>query len=269
MKRRFYALMLVVAMLAMTLVGCGSDTTDTTNTTNEPNIETNTEVDEPVEDVVTDVPTEEPIETPSVDEPTEDVVVEDGEDYPFSYESTWVFPEGMTGETTKFVFANDETWSLNYTHYVNNDGNEMNFLWEGPVALGKQATLNGKTLFLWGENNNYELSAWTSGYTSEDYAQCIDLPKETWISYADDVVPYEENGYYNVEITDTTIEVTFKVLGNGYEGYNYYIIDTTNEICYQFAYLENIEIYDDTRAMNVINSISYWSEYELEETTNN
>ena len=267
MKKRITSLILVVAMVAMTLVGCGSDTTDTTNTTNEPNIETNTEVDEPVEDVVTDVPTEEPIETPSVDEPTEDVVVEDGEDYPFSYESTWVFPEGMTGETTKFVFANDETWSLNYTHYEDNNGNEMNFVWESPVTLGEQAVSDGRNLVLLEQNRNYQFRAVTFGYSEND-AQCIDLPKETWISYADDVVPYVENSFYNVEITDTTIEVTFKVLGNGYEGYNYYIIDTTNEICYQFAYLENIEIYDDTRAMNVINSISYWEEYSTESTNN-
>ena len=230
MKKRITSLMLVVAMVAMTLVGCGSDTTDTTNTTNndtnvettdttnttnEPNIETNTEVDEPVGDVATDVPTEEPIETPSVDEPTEDVVVEDGEDDPFIDDYTLVFPEGMTGETEKFVFANDETWSLNYTHYEDNNSNEMNFVWESPVTLGEQAVSDGRNLVLLEQNRNYQFRAVTFGYSENDYEQCIDLPKETWISYADVSIPYEENGYYNVEITDTTIEVTFKVLGNG------------------------------------------------------
>ena len=290
MKKRITSLILVVAMLAMTLVGCGSDTTDTTNTTNEPNIETNTEVDEPVEDVVTgvptDVPTEEPIETPSVDEPTEDieveepiensevdaatddevvddakddVVVEDSnEDEKYSDSYSWTFPEGMDGFTDKYVFNGNESWSLNFTHYVNNDGKEMNFLWEGPTALGERATSNGKALFLFGENNNYHLCVWNGNYGEGDYENCINLSKETWTSFAPVDIPYVENGYYDVEVTDTTIEVTFKVLGIGYEGYNYYVLDTINEIGYQFAYLENIEIYDDTRAMNVINSISYW-----------
>jgi len=226
MKKRITSLMLVVAMVAMTLVGCGSDTTDTTNTTNndtnvettdttnttnEPNIETNTEVDEPVEDVATDVPTEEPIETPSVDEPTEDVVVEDGEDDPFIDDYTLVFPEGMTGETTKFVFANDETWSLNYTHYVNSDGNEMNFTWEGPVALGEQATLNGKTLVLLSRDRNYQLRAWFGGVIdNEKFSKDLSFTQETWISFADPSIPYTENGYYDIQTTDTTIEtITF------------------------------------------------------------
>ena len=55
MKRRIFAFMLVVAMLAMTLVACGSDTNNTTNTTNE--TEVNTEVEEEV------------VETPVVDAP--------------------------------------------------------------------------------------------------------------------------------------------------------------------------------------------------------
>ena len=48
MKRRFYALTLVVAMLAMTLVGCGSDTT-TTNTQKE---EQSVEQQEPIEEII-------------------------------------------------------------------------------------------------------------------------------------------------------------------------------------------------------------------------
>ena len=66
------------------------------------------------------------------------------------------------------------------------------------------------------------------------------------------------DGYYNVEITENTIEVTFEVENNDYKGYNYYVIDVENGICYQFAYVENIEVYDETRALNVVNSIEYW-----------
>jgi len=48
MKRRFYALMLVVAMIAMTLVACGSDTT-TNNTQKE---EQSVEQQEPIEEII-------------------------------------------------------------------------------------------------------------------------------------------------------------------------------------------------------------------------
>lgn len=53
MKRRFYALMLVVAMLAMTLVGCGSNTTnEETNASNETETKVENTEDVVVEEVV-------------------------------------------------------------------------------------------------------------------------------------------------------------------------------------------------------------------------
>lgn len=263
MKRRFYALMLVVAMLAMTLVGCGSDTSNTTNTTND--VTVNTEVEESGDDVIVES-TEDPVATPEVDEPVvEAEPAPDGNDngenvtinYKYAYD--FIFPEGMNGFTKKYLNEDYPEWSLNKTHYVDINGNEMNFEWAGPAMLGENAGTGGKTLFLRSNGDDFELRAWNSGYSDGDYERCVNLPKETLISFAGKNIPYEENGYYNVEITDNSIIVTFKVSGNGYEGYNYYVLDGNNKVNYQFAYFEKSEIYDDARAMSVINSIKYWN----------
>lgn len=263
MKRRFYALMLVVAMLAMTLVGCGSDTTDTTNTTND--TEVNTEVEEEVVE-----PTEEPTTTPEVEEevvePTEEPEVVESETPEFSYELTLAFPDGMEGFTRKFLNEDIEEWSVNKTHYVAKDGTEMNFTWEGPASLGEMASAGEKTLSLYGVD--YELQAWTYGLVDETrFAEDLEYSKETWTSFAYSETPYVENGYYDIQTTDTTIEVIFEVANDTQKGYNYYIVDINRETCYQFAYLESIEIYDDTRAMNVINSIDFWDDYTPLDTT--
>lgn len=267
MKRRFYALMLVVAMLAMTLVACGSDTNDTTNTTND--VTVNTEVEESGDDVVVE-PTEEPTATPEVEEPvvepTEEPEVVEPETPEFAYAFTWAFPDGMDGFTQKFLNEDYPEWSVNKTHYVAANGNEMNFTWEGPASLGEIAQSGERTLYLYGADVNYQLSAWTYGYVDGDYESCLNMDKTTWTGFAPDDIPYIEDAYYNVETTDSVIKVVFAVGNNEWKGYNYYITDSINGICYQFAYYENVDIYDDNRAMNVINSIEYWN-YIPEETT--
>jgi len=59
MKRRFYALMLVVAMLAMTLIGCGSGTTnEETNASNETEAKVENTEDVVVEEMVEVQPSE-------------------------------------------------------------------------------------------------------------------------------------------------------------------------------------------------------------------
>ena len=262
MKRRFYALMLVVAMLAMTLVGCGSDTSDTTNTTNDATV--NTEVEESGETVVPETPVEDPVETPEVEEtvveaePTPDGDV-DGENETINYEYAYdlTFPDGMTGFTKKYLNETIPEWSLNETHYVDTNGNEMNFEWEGFATLGENAGAGERILTLVGDN--CELRAWTYGYVDGDYDSCLEMDKETWTGFAPDDVPYAADGYYNVETTEDVIKVVFAVENDNYKGYNCYITDSTNAICYQFAYHENIETYDDARAMFVINSIEYWN----------
>ena len=264
MKKKIYALMLVVAMVAMTLVGCGSDTTDTTNTTND----VNTETEESGEDVVVEPEVEVPeTEVPEV-ESTEEPTTEEDEFYSDSYQ--WAFTEslGVEGFTDKFVLASDETMSFNCTHYVAKDGTEMNFSWVGPTALGEKAGAGDKTLFLYGNDSAYELQAWTYGLVDETrFAEDLEYSKETWTSFALTETPYVENGYYDIQTTDTIIKVVFEVANETQKGYNYYVVDLNRETCYQFAYLENIEIFDDVRAMNVINSIDFWTYNPGENTT--
>lgn len=258
--------MLVVAMLAMTLVGCGSDTTDTTNTTNDATV--NTEVEESGDDVVTEVPTEEPTITPEVEEPVVEPT-EEPETPQYAYSHTWVFPDGLEGFTKKFLNENYPEWSVNETHYVDTNGNEMNFEWEGPADLGGNAGVNSghPTLVLGNSTNEYVFYAWTYGAVDEaKFAADLEFTKETWVSFTAPDVPYVENGYYDIQTSDTIIEVTFEVANETYKGYNYYIVDLNRGTCYQYMYLERIEIYDDVRVMNVINSIDFW-DYVPEEIT--
>ena len=261
MKRRFYALMLVVAMLAMTLVGCGSDTTDTTNTTNDATV--NTEVEESGDDVVTEMPTEEPTTTPEVEEPVVEPT-EEPETPQYAYSHTWVFPDGLEGFTKKFLNENYPEWSVNETHYVDINGNEMNFEWEGPAGLGEKANTNKKTLSLYDSAGEYVLRTFTTGELSpETYDEIKSYDKETIISFAAASTPYVPNGYYNANIGDTYMSFTYAVAGDipeggTYMGYEHYIMDRDKGLCYQFSYLENTDIYDDTRAMNVINSLDFW-----------
>ena len=267
MKRRFYALMLVVAMLAMTLVGCGSDTTNTTNTTNE--TEVNTEVEEEVVE-----PTEEPTTVPEVEEevvePTEEPTVvepETSETPEFAYSHTWSFPDNMEGFTRKYLNDDLTEWSLNETHYVANDGTEMNFTWEGPASLGETAQSTETTVYLYSADLNYQLNAWYGGdITQEKFDKDLTFDKNTWTSFST-YNPYITDGYYDIQTTDTTIDVVYAVSNDTQMGYAYYLVDLNYGVCYQFIYLENMEVYDDARALNVINSIAYWEEYTPLETT--
>jgi len=260
MKRRIFAFMLVVAMLAMTLVGCGSDTTDTTNTTNDVTVNTETEesgedvVVESTEDPVVESTTEPEVEDPVV-EPTEEPTTEE-EFYSDSYQ--WTFPEGMDGFTDKFVLASDETMSFNCTHYVDTNGNEMNFSWVGPTELGEKADAGETTLFLYG-NDSFELRAWNGGELKlEELEECLALEKNVWTSLSGSNVTYPENGYYNIERIDNIVYVKYAVKTDTMNGYSCFLCNGDVGNYYMFTYLERNEIYNDTRAMNVINSIEYW-----------
>ena len=243
MKKRILSLTLAAMMIAATLVGCGSKEEPVT-----PN--TNTEV-------TTETPTPDTT-TPEVDVPETEVGTTTPEDV-FSTSYALDFPSGMTGFTDKFVFASDETWSLNDTHYVDANGNEMNFEWEGPTVLGEMATVTDNALALTG--GNYMLFAWTYGYADGDFELCSNIDKDTWTTYTLADVPYVENGYYNRNLSDNTLVVIYEVGNNEYKGFASCITDLNDEICYQFTYLEKIDNYNEERAMNVIESIKYW-DYE-------
>lgn len=181
MKKKFIAMLTITTMTLSLLVGCGQPATPNTNedTSTEQNTEVNTEVEESGDDVVTEMPTEEPTTEPEVEEPvvepTEEPTTEDtseNEEPVYEYSHTWAFPDDLDGFTRKFLNEDYPEWSVNHTHYVDPNGNEMNFRWEGPAELASNAGLgnNGKTLNL--GNSSGELSP-------EDYEETINYSKET------------------------------------------------------------------------------------------
>ena len=246
MKKRILTLTLAVMMIAATLIGCGNDTTkDETNVT--PNTEVTTETPTPDTNVETDTTVEN----------TETVETED-----WKYTTTWQFPEGMDGFTDKFVSSNDKTWSKNQTHYVDNNGNVMDFVWEGPAELGEKAGYVKTTITLAG--GDYELRAWYGGtMTMEDIEPSLELDKETMMSPTATICTPVENGYYNMERVDNTIVVTYEIVDNGTQkvGFAHYLYNADAGEIYCFIYSEKSEIYNSTRAMKVIDSIKFW-DYE-------
>lgn len=257
----------ITTMTLSLLVGCGQQATPNTN--EDTSTEQNTEVEESGDDVVVE-PTEEPTATPEVEEPvvepTEEPEVVEPETPEFAPAFTWTFPDGMDGFTQKFLNEDYPEWSVNHTHYVAPNGNEMNFRWEGPAELGSHAGLgnNGKTLYLENSSGEYALRAFTTGELSpEDYEETINYSKETIISFASTDVSYIEDGYYNAIIEDNYLSYTFAVEGVGdnanCQGYCHFILDFENGACYQFTYLEDISIYNDQRALSVVNSLEYWN----------
>jgi hypothetical protein len=258
MKRKFYALMLVVAMLAMALVGCGSDTTDTTNTTND--VTVNTEIEESGEVVEPEVEVDVPeTEVPEV-ETTEEPTTEEDDFYADSYQ--WEFPEGMDGFTDKYVLASDETMSFNCTHYVDVNGNEMNFSWVGPTELGEKAGVNSNTLNLKEKSDTYEIRAWHSGsMRMEDIEPCLTADSTAWTNSTSAYCSLPENGYYNVEQVENTVIITYELIDNasGKMGYARFLANADVGEMYCFIYLETPEVFDNTRAMNVVESFDFWT----------
>ena len=237
MKKKIISLTLATLMVVATITGCGKDTPKNETTNNETNVESTTETPTPDTNV-------------SVDENVEIVEVE------YSYDSSWVFPEGTEGFTDKYVSESKPDWSLNRTHYVAKNGTEMNFEWEGPLELGKKAGGEESTLVLGGLD--YELSAWNGGPLElAEIEECYNLDKDTWVTLSGSAT-YVENGYYNVEKVENIVYVTYEVSTDDMQGYAYYICNGDAGNYYMFVYLENKDVYDETRAMKVLDSISYW-----------
>lgn len=241
---------MVASIATSLLVGCGTTQTTSDNTTNDTTTSEKMQESEVIEET-------QAVEESEVVENTE---VSSEETFIESY--SWTFSEGMDGWTDKWIYADDLEWSYNQTHYVDVNGNTMNFKWEGPTGLGARAGLspNGTTLILKNSSGEYALRAFTTGELSpETYDEIKSYDKETIISFAAKDSPYITDGYYDSNIGDTYMSFTFAVASDTQKGYNHYIMDREKGLCYQFVYLENNDIYDDTRAMIVINSLDFWN----------
>ena len=173
---------------------------------------------------------------------------------------TYTFPSMIdaTGYMVKTIEDENVDWSSNETYVKLSTGNVMTFKWESPIDCGAKVNSNGNTVFIKNTNGHLELHAWTMGWTETEYEDVKAMSKEDIVTVATNYT-YPENGYYEYDITDTVIRVTFAIddKENESKGYARYIVDMENKFTYQFAYLETSDFYSDSRAFDVINSIEY------------
>ena len=266
MRKKIVSILLSVTII-LSLSACGNKEVEPTPT-NEPT----SEVVEEVEPTSTSAPIEEVESTPTIEveetvvesmEEPEVVEPETSETPEFAYSHTWSFPDNMEGFTRKYLNDVLTEWSLNETHYVANDGTEMNFTWEGPAALGEMADAGESTLFLYG-GDDYELKAWGCEVSGPEDA-LREFDKETIVSWDSSSSTYTEGDYYEFIDGDIEARVTFKISRTindiEYTGYACYFENYETMTCYQTTYVERNDIFDDERALNVVNSIDFWDDY--------
>ena len=151
------------------------------------------------------------------------------------------------------------------THFENADGKVMDFSYSSPMELGMRYQIAGKTLMLTDPEAKYVLEAWTYGYHDNEFEEDLERTKMEWVSFISGADEYSDGDYYDRTVTDTTISIVFKISseyddGSEYEGYAYFIVDSVEKKCYQFEYKEKTDIYDDARALEVIDSIQFYNE---------
>lgn len=107
----------------------------------------------------------------------------------------------------------------------------------------------------------YEIRAWHRGpMRMEDIEPCLTADSTAWTNSTSAYCSLPENGYYNVEQVGNAVIITYELIDNnsGKTGYARFLADADVGEVYCFMYLEAPEIFDDTRAMNVINSLDFW-----------
>ena len=147
----------------------------------------------------------------------------------------------------------------------------MNFYWEGPSKMGElvYSTTSGTALIIKDSDANYTLRAITSGQApKETFDATKTWTKEQIVACVNKDVSYIKDGYYSSNITDNVLEYTFAIQAEvdkkQTKGYAYFIMVRDTGLCYQFYYLENIDVYDDERVMKVIDSIKPIEEKDFE-----
>lgn len=178
--------------------------------------------------------------------------------FPFSH--CLKFPEGMNGYTNKYLIDNYTTLCMNGTFYVDCDGNEMFFSYIGPLGLGEHVSVGAEPgiLVLKDSQSDYELRAWAYKEIDENlFDEYLEYSKENWAELAFSDLPYVEDGYYDIETSSGFIQVISEVENDTQKGYSIYMVDLYRRTFYQFVYVENIDIYDEARAMNLIFYIDF------------
>lgn len=259
MKRKYIIGWLTILMVGTLLVGCGNtatgDNVSSDDTSMDENISTedaNTNDTTTNESEISGSANDTTGDTENTNDPTteeKEVIVR-----------TYTFPasSAATGYTVKTIEDENADWSKNETYTVLPNGNIMTFSWESPEDCGSKVYSNESTVFLKNKNEHFTLKAWTIGWTKDDYESIKSMSKEDIVA-VNAVTPYVENGYYNMESTDTRLRITFAIDNpeTKVKGYACFIIDDKSEIVYQFTYTESYDFYNDARAMDVVNSIEY------------
>lgn len=264
MKKKFLYLLLAGTISATSLVGCGDSTDKEPNgtvgevTTNIDNTTTNNSSGNSSEESTTNN-TSENTEPESILKPSGAIA------YHFTSD---VIGKGFTEQ---LISTEDTSWAYNKTHYINPDGDTMNFSWEGPEKMGElvYSTTSGTALIIKDSDANYALRAITTGETPKDTFDATKLwSKEQIVACVHKDVKYITDGHYSSNITDNVLEYTFAIQAEvdkkQHKGYAYFIMVRDTGLCYQFYYLENSDVYNEERALKVIDSLEPISEKDFE-----
>lgn len=171
--------------------------------------------------------------------------------------------EGEKGEAniTTNVYRTDETWSVKTVEWLTEDGSKETVMFKAPTELGNKGIVDDKIIMLVNDSENYSFQGLQYGYAENAFENYVyNSSKENWISDVVAGYSYEENGYFDLQIENGILSVIFKISGKDKEGYRRCIVDRDRKIDDIFYYMENSEIYDDSRALTVISSITYWDD---------
>lgn len=265
MRKKFLCFLFTSSLIAATLAGCNSSTeTPTSSNSTTKKTETTSE-NITTEEITTNIPTTDSDSSSDTTEPTTAINPSGAKTYYFSSE---VIGSGLNEQ---IVSNDDEKWSLNKTHYVNPDSDIMNFSWEGPIGIGEVAysTSSGTALIMKNSTGEYALRALTTGETpTETFDATKSWTKDQIIACVHKDVSYIKDGLYDSDISDNTLKYTFAIESEIdeklHKGYAYFIMTRDTGLCYQFYYLESSDVYDDARALKVINSIKPISTSDFE-----
>lgn len=200
---------------------------------------------EPEAAVVEEEPEEAKVEEEVISE-NEVVVAE-----PVTQEFDW----GLV--TTSYPYE-DAAMSHNIVQYTNEDGKVMNFTFDSVENLMTGQKIVDNNLYL-ASNQLSFLYVWYGGELPDETFYLKNLSKDVLFS----LIPngtHPDDGYYEEELNDTYHKIIFAVdrKDGGVEtkGYACYIDNYDFAECYQFAYFESAENYDDAKALAIVNSIS-------------
>lgn len=176
--------------------------------------------------------------------------------------------------TSHYFISTTEEMGVYETTYTSSEGREMSFCWEGPVELMSVAAENNGSLYYEDTNNSYQLRAYALSEspamldyrTSEgiyvfNYEDNNEKIVSEWLSYLDETENYVPGSSFDVAKRYYGNEIVFPITGEGgYKGYAHYIFVGDTDRFYVFTYMEHESVYDEERALRVINSIQMHDE---------